>query len=112
MTIQRIPTTNDPFYVQRTDLEGREFVFTFDFSTRESVWYLSIADSEEVEIVTGLKLVIGWPLLSRLATARKPPGLLFVISKVPEDDSPPGLEDLVEGGRCDLVYTTSDDEAL
>lgn len=102
-----IPTTSDPYYVQRTDLEGREYVFSFDWSTREQVWYMSLLDSEETEIVCSVKLVCDWPLLFRLASTAAPPGQFLVISKT-TDDSPPGKDDLAPGGRCELTYVPSD----
>lgn len=108
MAILTIPTTADPFYVQRTDLEGREYVLTFDYSTREGVWYLTIADDTETVLAAGVKLTVGLPLLYRFKDARMPPGLLFVYSST-GDDSPPGLADLAPGGRCTLDYMTSDE---
>ena len=106
--ILTIPTSSDPYYVQRTDLEGKEYTLQFDWCTRESVWYLSIFDVEQVPLATGIKLVCNWPLTYRLADNRLPPGDLLVITKKEADDSPPGLADLAEGGRCELTYVTLD----
>lgn len=108
MSVLTIPTSNDPYSVQRTDLEGREYVLQFDFSTRESVWYLSILDVGNVPLATGIKMVCNWPLTYRLPNPGLPPGDLVVITKVEADETPPGLDDLAEGGRCELTYVTSD----
>jgi hypothetical protein len=108
MAVLHIPTTNDPFSIQRTDLEGREYVLSFDWSTREGCWYLSIKDSEESPLASGIKMVCNWPLTYRLPDPRLPPGDLIVVSKTLGDDSPPGADDLVEDGRCELTYVTSD----
>lgn len=107
MAVLRIPTTNDPFSVQRTDLEGKEYVLLFDYSQREGVWYLTIKDVTETPLASGIKLVCNWPLTYRLPNPGLPPGDLIVISKT-TDDSPPGIDDLLEGGRCELTYVTSD----
>ena len=107
MSVLKIPTSNDPFSVQRTDLEGQEYVLQFDYSERESVWYLTIKDVTEVPLASGIKLVCNWPLTYRLANPGLPPGDLIVISKS-SDDSPPGIDDLQDGGRCELTYVTSD----
>jgi hypothetical protein len=107
MAVLHIPTGNDPYSVQRTDLEGRSYILQFDWSTREGCWYLSIYDVSSEPLATGIKMVCDWPLTYRLPNPALPPGDLLVISKT-ADDSPPGLEDLAEGGRCELTYVTSD----
>lgn len=110
MSVLRIPTSNDPFYVQRTDLEGREYVLQFDYSTRENCWYMQVSASDGTVLAAGVKLVCSWPLLYRYTSTLLPPGKMFVMP-VTTDDSPPGLDDLAEGGRCELTYVTSDDPA-
>lgn len=102
--ILEIPSSNDPYYTQRSDLEGREYVFVFLYSIRESCWYLNLKTGEEEEIISGVKLVCNQPLLRNLAGELRPPGELMVISKT-LDDSPPTLEELVsDSGRCTLIY--------
>lgn len=108
MSVLHIPTSSDPFSVQRTDLEGREYILYFDWSTREGCWYLSIADIEDVRLASGIKLVCNWPLTYRLPNEALPPGDFLVISKTDANDSPPVQADLAEGGRCELTYVTSD----
>lgn len=108
MSILTISTDSDPFYTQRTDLEGTEYVFSFEWSRREQCWYLSLSTAEEVALVHGVKLVCYLPLLKRLADIRAPQGQFMVVSKT-NDDSPPGLLDLLpDTGRCELIYFTSD----
>ncbi len=107
MTVQRIPTSSDPYYVQRTDLEGREYVLQFDWSTREEVWYLSISDSSGEVLSSGIKLICNWPLTYRKFNPAMPPGNFMISTKTEGDDSPPGLLDMGEGGRCELTYVTS-----
>ena len=105
MATKTIPTSVDPFYTQRTSLEGRDYILTFYWSTRESCWYLDISTESATQIVAGLKLVCHMPLLYRIASEDRPPGEMMVISKDDLDDSPPGLNDLAEDfGRCELVY--------
>ena len=108
MSVQHIPTSSDPYYLQRTDLEGIGYVLQFDYSTRESCWYLSIFDIEGLALATGIKLVCNWPLTYRITNPGLPPGRFMVATKVASDDTPPGLEDLADGGRCELTYVTSD----
>jgi len=107
MSVQTIPTFSDPYSTQRTDLEGKGYILLFDYSTREGCWYLSIRDIGGTPLASGLKMVCNWPLTYRLPNPGLPPGHLIVTTRIAADDSPPGLLDLAEGGRCELTYVTS-----
>lgn len=103
MSLITIPTTNDPFYKQVTALDGVDYTLTFTYDQREDCFYLTIGDATDVDIVRGIKLVCLWPLLLGKVDDRLPQGTLMVISNT-TDDSPPGIDDLIDGGRCELVY--------
>lgn len=111
MTIQVLPFFDDPSWVCTTTLEGTTYNLQFDYNERCAAWYMSIADAVGVDIYNGVKLVTGFSLLKKCADPRKPPGAFLVFSST-SDLSPPQLEDLVPGGRCQLVYITSDWVAL
>lgn len=98
--VVEIPTfPGVPLYDIRITLDGREFVFTLDWSDREQRWYLSIATLDGTPILNGVKLVPNWPLNSRCADTNRPLGVLQVLS--PTDDAPL-LNDL--GVKSKLVY--------
>ena len=104
MAILTIPTTTEPFQRMTVRLDGRDYVLELRFNQREQRWYLSIADDEGDAILSGLKLQANWPLLVRHRyDTRVPPGELLVAVTTP-DRSPPTLEDLGEGKRCELTY--------
>lgn len=109
MTVQLVPTAfTDPSYVQRCTFEGSLFVVQFDFNQRCAAWYMSIADSDGIDIYNGIKLTVGLMLLRRCADPRRPAGDFMCLSST-TDQSPPGIVDLLPGsGRCSLVYLTSD----
>jgi hypothetical protein len=117
MTIQQIPTYNYPFFSQTTTLEGTSYLLNFSYSQREDCWYMSMADANGVDIYNGMKLICSPPtgpnaLLFKCRDPRRPPGDFFVLSGN-QDLSPPGLNDLVlNSGRCQLYYMTSDVLAL
>lgn len=112
MTAIVIPTTADPFSQQTTTLEGVTYLLTFAYNARCDCWYLSLADSQGVDIYNGVKLICNVALMRKCSDPRKPPGELFVIN-ANNDDSPPGLNDLLAStGRCVLFYVTSDWVAL
>lgn len=102
-----IPTLEDPYYQQRTRIEGRDYVLSFAYNEREERWYLTISDEEEDPIATGVKLVSNWPLLGPYRyDDRCPPGELAV-SDISGDGSPPAQLELGEGKRCELFYFTA-----
>lgn len=100
-----VPTSPGvPFYTQKTRLDGVDYVLGFRYNQREDRWYLSLADSEEIPILSGLKLVTNWPLLQAYHyDPRVPPGELFAMD-LSGDDTPPGLNELGEGLRTQLIY--------
>jgi hypothetical protein len=104
-----IPTREDPHYQQRTRLEGRDYVLTFQFNQREARWYLTLADEAEDPIATGMKLLANWRLLRPYRyDPRTPPGEL-IASDISGDGSPPTQLELGEGKRCELLYYTREE---
>jgi hypothetical protein len=105
MAILTIPTTSDPFQRMTVRLDGSDYVIELRYNQREERWYLSIADDESVPILSGLKLQANWPLLWRHRyDTRVPPGEIMVTVTTATDRSPPTLDDLGEGKRCELSY--------
>ena len=100
---QIIDTSADPFYSQVTDLDGINYILSFAYNQRETCWYLSIADIQANDLMTGIKIVSNWKLLRRGSDTGLPPGELVARSYT-QDDSPPGLDDFGPGKRVELVY--------
>lgn len=98
-----IPVSLDiPLYTERVTLDGKEYLFRFDWNGREGRWYLDIGDIDENWIVTGIKIIANWPLLRRLVDPRKPPGDLLAVDYSALGGEPPALTDL--GRRVKLIY--------
>jgi len=102
----RIPLGDDPFAEQVTTLDGVPYRMTLSYNQRCACWYFGLQSLEGTSIAEGIKLVVQWDLLLKCAHPLRPPGKLFVFSNTP-DLSPPGLEDLVDGGRCYLTYVSA-----
>ena len=102
MAAFQIPTYTDPFYTLGVELDGASYSLDFRYSEREAVWYLAVSSGEGDLLASGIKLVCFYPLLRGRTDPRLPKGTLMVHAT--GDDSPPGLEDLGEGGRCVLLY--------
>lgn len=86
---------------QRTALDGVEYVLQFDWNDRQKRWSFSLADQDEVPIVSGVTLVADWPLLSLVTDARRPLGEL-VAWDTSGAGLDPGLADL--GDRVQFTY--------
>jgi hypothetical protein len=98
-----LPTSFDGTnsYTLRVDLGDREFVLDFNFNQRESFWYFTLLDSQNVVIVAGVKVVLGGPLLRAVRDVRRPVGDLYAIDQG-ANQVEAGLKDL--GDRVVLVY--------
>lgn len=102
--MKRIPTYDSPFYTQKCPLDGTQYQLTFRWNHRTKTWSLDLDDSAGTAIVHGMRLMVGVPILNRYHYLDScPPGELIVTSQT-SDDSPPGLEDLADGARCQLIY--------
>lgn len=96
------------YWVQRTALDGRDYLLTFRWSQREGVWRLDLADLDGVAIVSGLVLVVGVSLLRGVVDTRRPAGELVVIDTSGAQDRDPGFDDLgAPGARFVLAYFTA-----
>jgi hypothetical protein len=92
--------------VQRTQLDGKDFLLKFDWNDRTGHWYLSIADTDDAAILTGRQLSTDCPILLGCTDARRPSGDLFVRDLQGSGDDP-GFSDL--GSRFVLLYFTRDE---
>ena len=99
-----LPTLNDgtSFYTFRTTLDGADYNFEMQWSTRESRWYVSIFDSQGLLLLGSKKLLSNWPLLRFYHYRALPKGELLVVSS--QSNDPPGFDELAFGARCQLCY--------
>lgn len=94
-----------PFWTQVTTLDGTPYLLTFRYNGREACYYLDIDSVDGLtNFIKGLKIVVNFPLLAY--TGVNPPGELLCVSTSPTNDSPPGIGELGDGLRCQLVYIT------
>lgn len=89
-------------WTQRTQLDGAEYILTFDWSQRDGHWSLSIADTDENPLHTGIVLVAGMGLLAHELTVGSNLREIYVLDRTQAGDADPGFGDL--GARFALVY--------
>ena len=115
MALLKLDTTaaaTSLLFEQLTQLDGREYLLRFVWSTRESTWYLNIYDQDENPIALGVRLVVNWPLLRRFRDPRLPPGLLFLVDMSNTNQEVIDPIDILPTERCPIFYFTVDDGAL
>jgi hypothetical protein len=61
--------SKDPYYTYRQTLDGKDFIFTFRYSTREACWYMDLYDADKTPLVLGTKLVPSYPMFEDLVLA-------------------------------------------
>lgn len=98
---------DSPLWRQRVTLDGREFIFDFDYTEREDRYYLSIYLVDETPLVRGIKVVANWPLTRRSADRRMFPGELIAETNLNNSNlGDPGYGELGLSQRCTLLYYT------
>jgi hypothetical protein len=100
-----LPLRNDAaHFLFEVDLDGKAYGFELRWNERAAGWFLHLSDATGTRLVSGIRLVPGWPLLRRWQDARMPAGELEVL-----DTSGQSLEptygDL--GTRVLMLYTTA-----
>jgi hypothetical protein len=87
-----------------TELEGTLYRFLFIWNERDEAWFMTVSDTDDDPIASGVRVVADFPLLRRVADARAPLGDIVALDSTGEGD--PGLADL--GVRVSLVYEESE----
>ena len=85
----------------KATLDGVTFVLRMQWNARAGTWTLSIADADDVAIVSGLTLVPAWDLLGLVTDYRRPLGQLM-LWRSDGSFAHPGLTDV--GTTCKLFY--------
>lgn len=102
MTMYQLPIdSEEPHARFEIDLDETTFALRFDWSDREEAWYFSVELPDGTQVLDGRKVVIGCPMLRRLAGADRPKGdIVFVDTS--GTDAEPGRNDL--GDRVLALY--------
>lgn len=111
MAIVQLPVRTDTTnYSTRVDIEGVTYVFALRLNARDGFWYLSVYDSGDLPIRTGIRIVLGASYLRLVVDERKPAGALLAVD-VTGSGVEAGPTDL--GSRVALIHIgKADAEAL
>jgi len=90
-----------------TELDGTTFGLLFRWNDRVGQWSMDVLDGEGVAIVTGIRVVLDVPLLSRYrGLAATPPGDIIAVD-TSGTQTEAGFEDI---GRRVVLYYLSQEE--
>jgi hypothetical protein len=99
-----IPWQNSASFKEEVTLEGTPYIFRFDFNSTGNFWIMGISDRDEVDLLTGVKLVLGTEILTQHPDRGLPAGMLFVIDET-GNTTPIEQDDFITN-RVNLVYVT------
>jgi hypothetical protein len=101
-----IPTRSDPRYQIEVELAGANYLFDFEWNDRAESWFFDVSDQSYTKLLSGVRIVVGFPLWTRYRNPRLPSGDLSAV-----DTSGAGLDPKLEdlGDRVLLVYTPIDE---
>lgn len=103
----KLPTEETPNISYTATLNGVDYKFTFKYSTRNSSWFLTISDVQDIVLVSNIKLVPHIGLLSPFVTNTLPQGILTLVSDS-SYESPPAIT--LENLSTDFTLVYDDGE--
>lgn len=97
-----LPLRNDLMhYSFECRLDNNSYGFEFWWNERAQIWFMSVFASDGTPIATGLRMIVGFPLMSRCRKEERPPGVLLAVDTAGRHEEP-GVSDL--GARVQLIY--------
>tara|TARA_Y100000310_G_C20703455_1_gene832281 strand:+ start:12057 stop:12386 length:330 start_codon:yes stop_codon:yes gene_type:complete len=99
-----VPWQNSASFKEEVTLEDTPYIFRFDFNSVGNFWIMGISDRDEVELLTGVKLVLGTEILTQHPDRGLPPGMMFVIDETGNTE-PIEQNDFINN-RVKLTYAT------
>lgn len=100
------PTEQQPVYDYRIALSQNVYRLQIRWNTRTKSWYLRLFDSTDTVLISGVRMVIEYPLMWR-HTGRKPKGGTLWLADMEDTGRECGYNDL--GHRCKLFWIPEED---
>lgn len=100
--IFELPIRNDiPAYSYSIELDEKIYNLEFYFNYRMSRWFMTIKDSDNNILLSGINLISNWPLRKRFVNIKLPQHEFMIINII--DDSSPDRKKF--GTNTKLIYT-------
>lgn len=88
-------------YQMQIVLGTATYTLEFKLNTREDAWYWDLKDQTEDPIISGMRMVVDWPMGFRTTDPRRPAGV-FLATDTTGKQKDPGAGEL--GGRVKLEF--------
>ena len=98
-----IPFSTYPSYSKDIVLEGIKYRFMFQWNNRAEAWSMSILTTDNVAILSGVKLVLNYDLLQIHRHLAVPQGKLFVVD-LSNNETKIAYDDFTNERGLQLVY--------
>ena len=109
-TFYHFPTPGSPNETQQVTLSGTLYTLRWRWNERDARWFLDLSLSDGTPIVSGMRVVTGWDLLSSVPGTVRPPGAIIFYDITTPDTVlrgvDPGLDDF--GDRVAGYYVVED----
>lgn len=107
---KRIKVLDRPFFNQDVILGGRTYNLLFKFNGSDKSWYLSLRDSFNTELLTGIKVLPNQNLTEVFAYQNKLIGGNIWCFKSKDTKDPIGQDNLGIDEAYELIWLTTEDE--
>jgi len=92
----------DPHFTVQAQLDGATYTLELEWLDTIGAWFVSLLGSDGEPVLSGLKVVVNWPITWRYRTRGVPPGHLVFQAGGDGESSPPARLEL--GERVKLYY--------
>lgn len=107
MSLIAIPMTDAAEFSESMSLDGNEYKLHFYWNTRGAFWSMDIADANGTSLISGIKLIMNFPMLMQHTESGIPQGQFLIVDPNQKTQfNEPGRFDFVNG-RLQLVYLSS-----
>ena len=96
-----IPFREQSFFREQIQLTGVLYFLTFNWNALNEFWSMEIADSNEVTLIAGIKIVPDYPLLAAFSVPGQPSGEIVCQNVV---NAPPVINRFDMSQKFELVY--------
>lgn len=96
-------------YTIEVELNSEVFRLRFIWNSREQSWYMDILDQDDIEILTGIKLVINYELLLQYEAYDNLPKGEFILWDLEKNPKTGGVTFDNFGRRYQLIFFTDEE---
>lgn len=96
-----IPFRDPAQWTMQIELDNIVYFLTFTWNALNEFWTMDIADSDQIPLIVGIKVVPNYPLLQAFTVFGKPPGEIICQNVV---NAPDTISRYDIGQKFELVY--------